>query len=211
MHEYHNNDLYDADLVWMAAFVAQRMNNGYVKFGEVTNKTANCVLLREIINNHLSLIRDQDRELAKEARDYYRGFTFKLLQGEISSFDRAALTVADHDQVNDRGINIIASLPLGFLRQKEKQRVESIIQKAQGGFVGSVGNRVVVNIEALRSVYSDKYGTNFITARTDQDQIVWFSFKTSLEVGAQVSVEGRVKRHDNNQTQLHYVQLKEKV
>lgn len=208
---YYDDAVYDADLVWIAAFMAQRMNNGYVKADDAIGMTrANSQLVREILRDHLNRICDEDRELAQEARQYYRGFTFRLLQGQINNFDLASLQAADKDQVNNRELNIIASLPSGFLRHKEKQRVDAIINNAKGGLVGTVGERVDLNIEVLRCYFSQTYLTNFVTALTDKDQIVYFGFKHDIEPKTKLSIDGKVKRHNGIQTQLNYVTIKGK-
>jgi predicted acetyltransferase len=68
-------------------------------------------------------------------------------------------------------------------------------------------DRVTADIEVLKCVYSQKWGVYFVTAITDNDQSIFFSYKQDLTYGSKLSIKGTVKRQDNNQTQLNRVQV----
>lgn len=120
---------FNADDVWSAACAAQRINGDYVKL--VTSYATN----EEILPNSLQTpakqdnrmimdrlladqteITQQDRDQAQVIRAYFKGFTFKILQGKkLSDFDNTAMAIANRDVIqNTYDIAVIASLPLLF-------------------------------------------------------------------------------------------------
>ena len=74
-----------ADDVWAAACAAQRINGAYLKTIEEGKNTETN---RQIMDNFIAntdLITEADREQGQAVRTYYKGFTFKILQGKNNS------------------------------------------------------------------------------------------------------------------------------
>ena len=108
----------NADDVWAAACMAQRLNQGYIKVSEdapagQTN--------RNLVTQYLadtSKITDEDRVQGKEVRKFYQAYTFKILKGiKLSDFDNTAMLLANRETI-DTGFDIavITSLPSGYVR-----------------------------------------------------------------------------------------------
>jgi hypothetical protein len=206
---------YNADDVWGAAVAAQRINGAYVKLSITSecNPTINQKSNRQIVHGFLAdpfTITDEDREQGKKVRAFFQAFTFKILQGRaLSEFNNTAMLIANRDIISsDYDIAVICSLPSGYERGMKQQTVDQRINFARGGYIGATGNKVSTTIEVLKCLYSEKWGTNFITGINDEDQVVFFAYKNRLQVGNTVSIQGTVKsQRDPNTTQLNRVKV----
>ena len=212
----------DADTVWSAACAAQRINGEYVK--AVTSYVTNEDILpeseqtppkeinRDIINRLIadpSQITDADRVQAEAVRKYYKGFTFKILQGKmLSEFDNNAMVIANRDVIEATyDIAVIASLPASYERAVKRDSLNRKIDSASGGFVGRVGDKVKLTVEVIRSVFSQQWNVFFITGITTDDQPVFFSYRETIPTGKTIVAQGTVKAHRDNSTQLNRVKL----
>jgi hypothetical protein len=212
----------DADTVWSAACAAQRINGEYVK--AVTSYVTNEDILpesdqtppkeinRDIINRLVadpSQITDADRVQAEAVRKYYKGFTFKILQGKmLSEFDNNAMVIANRDVIEATyDVAVIASLPASYERAVKRDNLNRKIENASGGFVGRVGDKVNLTIEVVRSVFSQQWNVFFITGITKDDQPVFFSYREAIPTGKSIVAQGTVKAHRDNTTQLNRVKV----
>lgn len=212
----------NADMVWAAACAAQRINGDYVKM--VTSYATN----EEILPNSLQtpakltnrmimdrLIADQseiteaDKEQGQAVRSYYKGLTFKILQGKrLSDFENTAMVIGNRDVIeNTYDIAVIASLPSCYQRAVKRDNDSRKLENARGGLIGSVGQKVKVNVEVVRSSFSQQYNVFFISGVTTDDQAVFFSYRNSIDAGKLIIAEGTVKRHGDNTTQLNRVKV----
>lgn len=202
---------YNADDVWAAACAAQRVNNKYIKFVEpdaIESQKSNRDLLINFLNEP-STITDKDREQGQLIRKYYKGLTFKVLQGKkLSNFDVDVMQLANRDVINSYyDVAVITSLPSCYERAIKRDQDERRVDSARGGFVGVPGNKVELEIEVLRCVFSTNYFVNFVTGVTNEDQAVFFSYKKDLKSGDKVKIRGTVKAHRDNSTQLNRVKV----
>jgi hypothetical protein len=104
-------------------------------------------------------------------------------------------------------IAVATSLPASYFKGKQRDEGEQRAKFAQGGYLGSVGDRVTASIEVLKCIFSQKWNVYFVTAITDNDQSIFFSYKQEVNYGSKFAIKGTVKRQDNNQTQLNRVQM----
>lgn len=205
---------YNADDVWGAAVQAQRINNAYVKLSMISEsdpnltKLSNRMLVEQMLADPFT-ITDEDREEGKKVRAYYQAFTFKILQGKrLNEFDNTAMLIANRDAITSTyDIAVIASLPSVYERGVKRKTVEQRISFAKGGYVSAIGNKVSLTVEVLRSIYSQKWATTYITAITSDEQVVFFAYKNELEVGKMIDIYGTVKAHRDNTTQLNRVKV----
>lgn len=197
-----------ADDVWAAACAAQRMNGSYIKAGNAEGKESNRAVIDQLLSD-ASPVTDADRKAAEATRKYFKGLTFKILKGiQLSEFDNTAMTIANRDTITSSyDVAVIASLPSCFERGQKRDQTANRIDQARGGFVGKVGDKVTLTIEVLRSIYSVQWGTNYVTGITEDDQVVFFSFKEAMTLGSTVKVFGTVKAHRDNSTQLNRVKV----
>lgn len=201
---------FNADDVWAAACAAQRINGAYVKYVEDGIKIEpNRVIVERLLGNPSELIKDEDREQGKKVRQYYQALSFKILKGiKLGSFENDAMLIANRDTVSGNfDIAVISSLPAAYERNVIRDDVNRRISFAAGSYIGAVGTKHVLDIEVLRSNFSQTYNVNFITGITESDSVVFFAYKNPMNVGAKVSIGGTVKAHRENQTQLNRVKV----
>lgn len=199
----------NADDVWAAACAAQRINGAYLKTIEEGKNTETN---RQIIDNFLAntdLITEADREQGNAVRKYYKGLTFKILQGKkLSDFDNTAMVIANRDVIEATyDIAVIASLPSCYARAVERDNKNRKLENARGGFVGRIGDKVELNIEVVRSNFSQQYNVYFVSGLTSDDQAVFFSHRQAIDSGKFIIAKGTVKRHGDNITQLNRVKV----
>jgi hypothetical protein len=211
---------YDTMLVLSAACAAQRVNgNKYIKYDieknnfvndkdEVVKYTTNRALVETYIEQPEHIM-DIDREMAEKVRSYWNGKTFKLLTGEyMSDFDRNMLTLMQKETVTEGyDVAVLASMPNSYQKNLKLDERDRRVKYSQGGYVGTVGERVNIQVEVLKCVFSQKWFTHFVTGITSSDQAVFFSYKEQVTVGNVLNIAGTVKRQDNNQTQLNRVKV----
>jgi hypothetical protein len=207
---------YNADDVWGAAVAAQRINGKYVKLSMISESdpAINQQSNRQIVNSFLAdpfTITDEDREQGKQVRTFFQAFTFKILQGKaLNEFNNTAMLISNRDVItSEYDVAVITSLPSSYERGVKQQTVDQRINFARGGYVGTVGNKIqVANVEVLKCIYSEKWGTHFATCITTEDQVLFFAIKNKLEVGKTISIQGTVKGQRNpNTTQLNRVKV----
>jgi hypothetical protein len=204
---------YNADDVWSAACAAQRINGAYVKNIAEVAEGQKAETNRQIVERFLSdtsLITQADRDQAENVRKYYKGFTFKILQGKkLNEFDNNAMVIANRDVITTNyDIAVIASLPSCYERSVKRDNMNRKLESATGGFIGRVGDKVQVSVEVVRSVYSQQWNVFFVSGVTSDDQAVFFSYKQQLLAGSLIVAQGTVKAHRDNCTQLNRVKVK---
>jgi hypothetical protein len=198
--------------VFAAACAANRVNGGYLKYTETndesgTSKLANKVLIRQFLDGTFDA-RDSDREQGEKVMQHCRSLTFKLLANKrLSDFEQNMLTIVEKETLDSNyDIAIVSSLPNTYNRSEYRRAVDTRIRETEGVF-GTVGERVQITAEVVKSYFSEQWGTNFITAITDDNKQVFFAYKQSLTVGDHINIEGKVKAHRDSATQLNYVKL----
>ena len=203
-----------AENVWSAAVAAQRMNGAYVKLSVLSESdpSMNCQSNRKIIESLLvdpAGITDEDREQGKKVRSFYQAFTFKILKGtRLSEFDNTAMLIANRDVIEGNyDVAVIASLPSCYERGVVRQTADQRVNFATGGFIGKLNDKVSVSIEILKSIYSQKWMTHYVTGITSDDQVVFFAYKSELPIGKMYDIYGTVKAHRDTTTQLNRVKV----
>jgi len=203
-----------ADNVWGAACQAQRINGSYVKLSVLTedDKASKKLSNRQMIETFMvdsSLITEEDMAQGKKVRAFYQAFTFKILQGkQLSEFVNTAMLIANREFITaNYDLAVIASLPSCYERGVVRQSADQRVNFATGGFIGKANDKVSVSIEVLKSVFSMKWNTNYVTGITSADQVVFFAYKSELPVGKMFDIYGTVKGHRDNTTQLNRVKV----
>jgi hypothetical protein len=205
---------HNADDVWSAAVAAQRINGSYIKLSMISDsdpdltKLSNRMIVEKLLFEQ-SGITDEDRAQGKKVRAFYQAFTFKILQGKrLSEFDNNAMLIANRDVIEGNyDIAVIASLPSCYERGVVRQTADQRINFATGGFISTVGNKALATVEVVKSIYSQKWMTHYITGITSNDQVVFFAYKSELPIGKTYNICGTVKAHRDNSTQLNRVKI----
>jgi hypothetical protein len=207
---------YLADDVWAAACQAQQVNGTYVKDGQtsVLNPDVICKSNRQITFELLedpAQITDESREQGKKVRQYYQAYTFKILKGiRLGDFDNNAMLLSNRDVINSNyDMAVVVSLPASYERTSKRDNVDQRVKFATGGYIGHVGDKVTLTIEVMKTVYSQKWNTSYFTGVTSEDQIVFFAYNhiDRLEEGDTYTIQGTIKAHRDNSTQLNRVKV----
>ena len=205
---------YNADDVWAAACQAQQVNGSYVKLSALTENqlTTGVRSNRELIVSLMedtTKITDENREQGLKVRKYYQGLTFKVLKGiKLNDFDNNVMLISNRDVITENfDLAVIASLPNSYVRAVERDNVDQRIKFATGGFIGKAGDKITQKIEVVKQIWSTKWDTHYITGINEKDQVLFFSHKNLLEVGKSVTIEGTVKSHREDSTQLNRVKV----
>jgi hypothetical protein len=207
--------------VWAAACAAQRVNGEYLKEGRneygdkgevLSTKRRNRDIMLEFLHNPDRLL-VEDVEAGEQARNFLaKDLTFRALKGQLTDFDQSVskcLAVADrfYTVTHRYEMAVIASLPSSARRSQDRQSAEQRMQFARGGLIGQPGNKISTNVEVISANYSQQYNIFWIRAITEQDQPVMFSNKEKFDVGTSITIQGKVKAHRDNLTQLNYVKV----
>jgi hypothetical protein len=62
-------------------------------------------------------------------------------------------------------------------------------------------------VEIVRSNYSAKFNTWFVSAITKDNYSVYFAFREEIKSEAHIAIRGTVKRHTDRATQLNRVKI----
>lgn len=196
-----------------AACAAQRVNDTYIKvkyqLGDDKPRQTNRELVYQYLEDE-SFITDADRLLAEDIKEYFKGYTFKVLSGAyLSDFDRNTMKILE-EEFTPEGYNValLCSIPNNYLKAKKRDEADRRTRSAQGGYVGKIGERVNLQVEVIKCVFSQKWGIFYVTAMTTSDQALFFGYKQEVATGTVLDINGTVKRQDNNQTQLNRVRIK---
>jgi hypothetical protein len=198
--------------VFAAACAANRVNGGYLKYTETndesgTSKLANKVLIRQFLDGTFD-VRDSDREHGEKVMRHCRSLTFKLLANKrLSDFEQNMLSIVEKETLDSNyDIAIVSSLPNSYDRNEYRRAIDTRVRETEGVF-GTVGERVQITAEVVKCYFSYQWDTHFVTVITDDNKQVFFAYKQSLTVGDHINIEGKVKAHRDNATQLNYVKL----
>ena len=206
-------DAIDADLVWSAACTAYRLNNGYLKVPDVIGDQVIRPTNREIVKIALydhSLITDADRDMAQQCRRYMAtAVTMQALKTELGEWAKITAKVCGLDTVNSLyDFSVITAMPHSYIKQLKKESVDARLARCQST-VGKLGDKIDLAIEIVRSNYSAKFNTWFVSAITDDNYAVYFAYREALDSDTHVKIRGTVKRHTDSATQLNRVKLVE--
>ena len=212
--KYDRIDPLDADLVWSAAFAAFRINGDYLKTPE-KNDEGNIVkpMNRELVQLALydaSMITDQDRKQAKQARQHIsNATTIEALRGALTEWGQISAKVCSLDKIKSNyDMAVITAMPKSYVNSLKKEEVDARLRKCEG-HIGRVGDKVELYIEVLRHNYSAKFNTWFISGVSRDNQAVHFAYREAIKPNQTIQIRGTVKRHTDSSTQLNRVKLVE--
>jgi hypothetical protein len=202
----------DADLIWAAACTAYRLNNGYYKQPELVSDQVVRPTNRDLVEQALAnaaLITDADRTMCMDCRRHMASaVTMQALRTELNEWARVTAQVCSLDTITSRyDMAVITAMPHSYARQLRKESVDARLARCNEGAVGNVGAKVELNVEVLRSNYSEKFNTWFVSAITDTNYSVFFSYRESIKPETHVAIRGTVKRHNDRSTQLNRVKV----
>jgi hypothetical protein len=202
-----------ADQVWAAASAAYRVNGGYFKQAEVTDqgqitRPTNCELVRQYLAEPDSVTADDVEQGRKCRQDLLKQATMSALRNRATEWDLLTAEMAGLDTITtDYQLSVITAMPKSHSQNLARETVDSRLAYCDSDPVGRIDERVEITGEVVRSNYSAKWNTFYVTMITDSNHQVFFAYRETLEPGRLVKLRGRVKRHADRATQLSLVKL----
>lgn len=201
---------YNSEDVWAAAWQAFTTNgNQYIKaIAPGLNQKTNRTIVEELLAD-TTKITQESRDQGLIVQRYFHGLTFKLVEGKtLTPFLQGAYDASCKNTITNKlDLAIIASLPATYTKMAKRDETDRRVQWARGDSVGDVGDKVVLNIQVLKSIWSQKWNTWYITGITGEDQVVFFANKETFDVGTYLTITGIVKGTRDNSTQLNRVKV----
>lgn len=209
-----------AEVVWAAAAYADRTNGGQYRKEPEYRVTETNEITRDIVRDankvHMwqairsqDLITDEDLCTGRLARDWVRkNLLIKSLKGNMSDFDNALIHSVGMDEFMTGADRYEIALVTSQIRAwREGTRMESLLEDVDRAPVADVGDKVSLNVQVVKTVFSANFNVYFITAKTDQNQMVFFSYREGHDVGQWLTIRGTVKAHRPDATQLNRVKV----
>ena len=214
--------VHSVDNVWGAACAAQRINGSYVKetqyrYDEEQNtsvvaKHRNREIMQSILHNP-ALLTVEDIAQGQECRKFLQqDLTLRGLKSQLTDFDRnvakaLALNEEFNSDTNRLELALVACLPESQKRALARQEVQSRVRQTTGDYVGTVDGKIELDVEVVSANYSQSYGIFWVTAITQDNQAVFFSYKSKLITGSWIQIKGTIKAHRDGKTQLNRVKV----
>lgn len=213
---------YSVSDVWAAAVAAQRINGEYLKTGYTECDKDGAVLrvwkrnrdvMMEFLENPERLLVD-DVIQGEQVRDALaKDITWRALKGGLNDFDQSVsrvLAVQDRfdTQLHRLELAVVACLPASHARMLAKQDVEARMSHTSGEYLAPVGNKVEATVQVIRCNFSSNWNTNYITAVTEHNEAVLFSFREAQDPGTWLTIHGTVRAHRDGVTQLNRVKVR---
>ena len=213
---------YSVSDVWGAACHAQRINGAYIKqdVWELPSESATAVQLHSKSNRNIMMealenpfmITDEDREAGEQCLKFISNdMTFRALKNQLTDFDRSvmkitAVTDKFFPQAHKLELATVACLPNSHERALKRIAEQDRINQT-AGYIGTVGNKVTIDVDIVRCVFSQKWNTYYATAITSNNETVFFAIREPLNTSTLLTVQGTVKAHRDGQTQLNRVRV----
>ena len=216
---------HSVDNVWAAAVAAQRINGSYVKHdeaelpeheatGKQLARRSNRNIMLDILANP-AVLTVEDIAQAQECRKFLQNdITFRALKNKLGEFDMAiskCLAVAEEfDTATHRyEMAVVASLPASHQRSLARIAEQERVRATTGNYMGTVGAKVDTDIEVIKSFFSVKWNTWYVTAVTPNNSAVFFAYRRELPAGDSYQIRGTVKSLRDGTTQLNRVVITE--
>ena len=206
---------HNADDVWGASVQAFEINgNKYVKSFDcsvdpnATGQKTNRMIVDELLADPTQ-ITQENRDKGITVRQYFKGLTFKVLQGkQLNEFNNTAMSIANKDNIDSKyDLAVIVSLPASYEKSVKRDDTDRRINFACGGYLGTVGDKVTVEIEVVKQLWSQNWNTWYVTGITDDDKVLFFAYKKQMNIGDRVTISGTVKGTRDKSTQLNRVKV----
>jgi hypothetical protein len=206
---------YPADLVWAAAATAYRVNGGYFKYakvddqGQIMNFSNRELVRRYLLDAGEHYVTPADLEQGRKCRqDLVNAATVSALKNQATEWTLLSAQMATLDRVTtDYEVSVITAMPKSHSQTLARESTDGRLAYCETEPLGTANQMVAVQGEVVRSNYSTKWNTFYVTMITDTNHQVFFAYREGLEPGKLIKLRGRVKRHADRATQLSRVKL----
>jgi hypothetical protein len=171
------------------------------------------VRMAELVQN-TGEIPQEHRTKSQEMVSYFQGLVFRMLSGDnVDPWLTSVFTQAQATEISEMHWGLIVSAVRSYpdMARRDAQRQQEQFLMASSQCVGGIGEKLKLNLEVIRSVYSEKWSVYYVTAViSGSSNLVFFSYKQGLDSGQRLSVQGTVREHiqnskDGNRTRLNRV------
>ena len=211
---------HSVDNVWGAAVAAQRINGSYVKAamydyddnGPKIVKHRNRDIMTDILANPAQLT-VEDIAQGQECRKFLQqDITFRALKNKLTEFDSSvskvlAVTEEFDTEKHKLELAVVACIPQSHARALERQATQERVRLTSGAVIGTPGDKVRLDVEIVKSNYSQQWNTWYATGVTPDNSAVFFAYRQELARGAKHTIHGTVKAHRDGSTQLNRVSI----
>ena len=202
-----------ADQVWAAACAAYRVNGGYFKQPQVTDQGAitrptNRELVWQYLDQPGAVTADDVEQGRKCRQDLLKQTTMAVLKNQATEWTLLTAEMAALDIITtDYQVSVITAMPKSHVQNLTRESTDGRLAYCETEPVGTDNQLIKVQGEVVRSNYSAKWNTFYVTMITDSNHQVFFAYREGLESGRLIKLRGRVKRHADRATQLSRVKL----
>lgn len=203
---------FTADQVWGLAVAADRINGGYFKDAQFADdhvtvlRKANKTMVKQWLRDQdFQQMSEADVIKGREVRHYFNGFLLKELSGKINDFERQALRIAQMDEFTGRNMlefAVISCLPAAMIREQVRNDLARDVRQSTP-LAGNVGDRIVADLEVVKSYFNQNYGKYRVTGRIGESYV---DFWASEAYEGTVRIKAKIKaQRGDKTTQIHYV------
>jgi hypothetical protein len=213
---------YSVDDVWAAAVLADRINSGYVKETEYhldlgtgsqsVMRETNRFIMLDTLQNHPEQITNELRTEGQSLRNQLaQDLTLRTLKGKTTGFDNSiqqCLAVTDRFYtVSHRfELAVIPSLPNSMRETVRRADVDSLLRGC-GPIAAKPGTKVDLAVRVVKSFYSQNFNTHYITAVTESNGAVLFTYRERFDFNTELKIRGNVREHGTEMTRLNRVKV----
>lgn len=201
-----------------AACAAHRINGKYVRRNDATEDTpANNWLMVSILREQTHLLTHADTQSGEMVITYLQHKLPELIAETLQDYWRNAVLLTDKTEISledFRTIAFLASVPGSVYNACAREQVadEIAARKENSRCIGKPGDDFPRSqLTIMGSVYSRNYFKHYHTAHDADGNVFRFPLSEQLEVGSHHQIAGRIHKHDQNMTILHYVRVKKPV
>jgi hypothetical protein len=167
---------------------------------------------RELVRQYLAepgVVTADDVEQGRKCRqDLVNAATMSALKNRATEWTLLSAQMASLDTITtDYEVSVITAMPKSHDQNLARETVQTRLAYCNTDPLGADNQMVTVQGEVLRSNYSAKWNTFYVTMITDTNHQVFFAYRETLEPGRLIKIRGRVKRHADRATQLSRVKL----
>ena len=188
---------------------------GYVPVSEYKSTRERVVEYSKYIHNRLN------SDLAEQVKNEWRLYDFNLEDDELDTLTESAIlhcknqteddsefmnnlkVIAENEYVSSADIGLLCCIPMTYERYLERKEENSKLGKFRNAvsseYVGSLKDKVEIDIEASRYVtsFNNLYGTTFLYQflNTDGNIFIWYSSNPVQNLDKVSKLKGTVKEH----------------
>ena len=209
------------DDVWAAAVWADQVNQGYVKTAEhrwnpeleqsELVRDTNRVIMFAALADPTSITDDLRAAGRKLREQLAQDLTLRTLKGTTNDFDRSvgqvlAVTDCFVPSRHRYELAVLPCLPTVARRSQHRADRDAVLRQCDK-LTAVPGTKVTLKVRVLSTFYSQNYHVYFVTAVTQDQQAVMFSYKNNIDADTVLEIRGTVREHCAQHTRLNRVKV----